>query len=226
MTSDEILKILYTDSWFTSSKTITNKRTIQINGDIIEVSPSYYHHIENSNYTLLIRVSDHCTYLSTWINAYQEPEKSVQNLSVVLSDTPCTYNKTTKPVKVKGKDTYTYFVVEQYQYKLSNLSKSDFLKIIKRLKKLETDNIVYTDPLKNKPCKRAARNVLTPDDINGNPVHPSTNNVHLRQTVVANNKNNEIDINGNIIENKLYNKIMKAISEVIQNEISKLSQYN
>ena len=34
---------------------------------------------------------------------------------------------------------YKYFVVEQYEYKLSNLDKSDFLKIIKVLQRLENE---------------------------------------------------------------------------------------
>lgn len=215
MTSDQILEILYNNDWFIA----TNKKftkTIKINGKDTEVPVSYYHQMENGEYTILIRVSNHCTYLETWVRPKQFPEQSLQNLSIVLTDVPCTYDKRTKPVKIKDVNTYIYFVVEQYTYKLENLSKGDFEKIIKRLKRLETEQIVFTDPLKKKPSKRAKRDVLTPDDKDGNPISPSSNQVHPRQTIVANNKDNEVDFDGNILEkNILYESIMKDISTII-----------
>lgn len=220
MTTTEILTLLYNNQWFTKSKS-NNKTTISINGKNIEVPNSYYHKMKNANYTILIRVSNHCTYLQTWINANLKPDKSIQNVSIVLTDVPCSYNKCIQPRKINNIDTYTYFVVEQYTYKLSNLSKSDFLKIIKRLQRIERDPIVFTDPLKNKPNKRARRDVLTPDDKDGNPIPSSNNSVHPRQTIVNNNKNNEIDFDGNIIEKQLYESIMKDVFKIIQKHLTK-----
>lgn len=194
---------------------------IKIGGIETDVPISYYHKMENNDYTILIRVSNHCIYLETWVRQSQKPDESLQNLSIVLTDVPCTYNKCTKPVKVNGSMQYKYFVVEQYEYKLSNLDKSDFLKIIKVLQRLENEQVVFTDPLKKKPSKYAKRTVLTPDDKDGNPISPSTNPVHPRQTIVANNKDKEVDFNGNIIEKQLYESIIKDISKIIKENLKR-----
>ena len=67
----------------------------------------------------------------------------------------------TEPVKYTDKEgkvalRYLYFVVEQYVYKMENLSKNDFIKFIKKLKLLNSDK-VFKDPFKKKPNKREKR---------------------------------------------------------------------
>lgn len=63
--------------------------------------------------------------------------------------------------------------------------------------------------------------MLTPDDKDGNPISPSTNPVHPRQTIVANNKDKEVDFNGNIIEKQLYESIIKDISKIIKENLKR-----
>lgn len=53
----------------------------------------YYHKIKNANDAILIRISNYDTYLNTWIlRIDNDPDKSLQNLSIVFNDGPCTYN--------------------------------------------------------------------------------------------------------------------------------------
>ena len=40
---------------------------IKIGGIETDVPISYYHKMENNDYTILIRVSNHCIYLETWV---------------------------------------------------------------------------------------------------------------------------------------------------------------
>lgn len=66
LTKEQILLFLHTDSWFIPSKS-DNKETITDNdGNAVEVSKSDYHRI-NDNCKIQIRVSDHGTYMDTWV---------------------------------------------------------------------------------------------------------------------------------------------------------------
>lgn len=224
MTENEMLVILMNDDWFQPTNREKWKTITLDDGTTMDVSESYYKQIDNVG-TISIRVSNHCTYLQTWLNARQDVRNAVQNLSVVLMNGSCTYNTNTLPRRINLSDQmiYMYFVVEQYQYQLSKLSKKDFMKILKSIKKLE-DFGVYKDPLKKKSDKRALRKVLTPTDINGNPISPNNNTIHPRQTVVANNKDKEVDFDGNVLEQKksLYNSVMNEVAIIIKKKIDEL----
>ena len=110
---------------------------------------------------IIIRVSEHGTSLNTWIRRRTDPSQSLQNLSVIFSNEPVSSKMITEPVKYTDKEgkvalRYLYFVVEQYVYKMENLSKNDFIKFIKKLKLLNSDK-VFKDPFKKKPNKREKR---------------------------------------------------------------------
>ena len=87
---------------------------------------------------------------------------------------------------------YTYFVVEQYVYKLDNLSIKDFKKVIAQIKRLN-ETTVFTDPFKKKTNKRANRKTIVPNDLNDYPISPKNNTIHPRQSIVINNPYNEVD---------------------------------
>jgi hypothetical protein len=108
-------------------------------------------------------------------------------------------NTQIKPTKSKttGNNEYIYFATEQYEYKIDNLNKSDFNKIINTLKKLNGD--VFIDPLRKNPSKRANVRILTPSDENGNKI-PQSTNCNPRQIMVANNPNKYVDKDGHVVE--------------------------
>ena len=70
MTTEQILAILYNNTWFTPANN-KNVMKIKIGGIETDVPISYYHKMENNDYTILIRVSNHCTYLETWVRQSQ-----------------------------------------------------------------------------------------------------------------------------------------------------------
>lgn len=225
ITQDQILYYLNQDTWFTPN----NSERIEItapNGDKIQVSKSYYHNYGDdpiSSVEIKVRVSNHGTYLDTWVRHRDNPEQSLQNLSVVFSNEPLTFKRKTRPVRIFNYTTnkvelkYLYFVVEQYQYRLDNLGMNDFNNVIREIKQLNL-NHVFTDPLKKKPNKRAKRDVLIPTDLEGNDVPSSANTVHPRQTVVATHTENEVDAQGNVIPRRLnsdYERLGEIITEVL-----------
>lgn len=212
----QILLYLCNDNWFRPSKSLTKKKIHDSNGNIIEVAQSYYHNFADGS-QILIRVSEHGTSLQTWVKRRFSPTMSLQNLSVVFSDKPITSNVETETVEdydATGNiiKKYVYFVVEQYAYNTQTLSMNDLKKIITKIKHLGK-NTVFRDPLRKKVSKFATRKVLTPKDMHGNKISPSTNQVNLRQTIVANNPENEIDANGNIIkDSKQYRRRKNIIT--------------
>lgn len=230
ITQEQILLYLNSDNWFRQSHSRDKIKIKDNNGKNIEVARSYYHVIKKSA-KIIIRVSEHGTYLNTWIKASDKPTESLQNLSIVFSNKPICYRRETEPEYKLNKDgvkekVYQYFVIEQYQYRLDTLSYKDFIKVIKQLKNLEINN-VFTDPLKTKTNKRASRKVLTPTDAEGNDIPSSNNIVHPIQTVVASNPDNEVDKDGNIIEKKIREIIKEELtkSEVSSMISDKLSSY-
>lgn len=223
LTVDKILLILSTDDWFIPSKS-EDKITIKNDkGELLEVPKSYYHTFTDGE-QIVIRVSQHGTSLNTWVKRRVDPSQSLQNLSVIFSDEPVTSTIKTEPRDFIDKYGHTvkkniYFVVEQYVYRISQIEKSDFVKIIKRIKAISNNN-VFTDPLKNKPSKLAKRTVLQPQDIDGNNIPNSNNKVHSRQTIVAANKEKEVDVNGNILSETINIKeLIKIIEESIKRNI-------
>lgn len=80
-----ILEYLSNDGMFRPSASdekieITDKR-----GEKHQFPKSYYTNIDGLG-QILVRVSDHPTYLNTWIKASSDPTKSLQNLNIVISD--------------------------------------------------------------------------------------------------------------------------------------------
>lgn len=203
ITNKQILLFLHNDSWFVPSKSDDKEAITDNDGNIIEVSKSYYHRI-NEGCKIQIRVSNHGTYMNTWVKHRYDPSLSLQNLSVVFSNGPITYKKITEPQEIKNEDGsiskgYTYFVIEQYVYKLDNLSIKDFKRVINQIKRLNETN-VFTDPLRQKVSKKANRTPLTPNDIENNPIPRTNNHIHPRQTVVIDNPNYEVDAHGEILK--------------------------
>lgn len=227
ITENEILLILYKDPWFRPSESEHKKKILDDDGNEIEVATSYYHDTNNFE-QILIRVSNHGTWLKTWVKRKRDPSKSLQNLSVVFSNEPVKTESFTEPIEYTDKDgnvayRYLYFVVEQYAYQMKNLSKKDFISLIKKLKVLGDDK-VFTDPFKKKPKKRANRNVLTPQTMAGKDISPANNAVNPRQTIVANNKEYEVDAEGSIIkDSKQY--INNIISEAIHFYLDSKQRY-
>lgn len=180
------------------------------NGNEHLFSKSYYATLENGE-SILIRVSNHATVLDYWINFGGTPEKSLQNVCILITDEIFHFtNQISKSViedengnKRRG---YLYFVVEQYRYNADKISFSDFKKIIKRLKNSpNSTHGVFTDPLKKDPSKRAYREILIPTDDRGRQIpRPSieSNLVNPRQLAVAEYEDDssvEVDKNGNVI---------------------------
>ena len=216
ITKEQILLFLNEDNWFRPSRsdktiTITNR-----DGEKIQVSQSYYHTI-GSTAKITIRVSDHGTYLNTWVRRINNPSQSLQNLSVVFSNEPVNFKRITQPIisyDSQGNkiENYLYFVVEQYVYRLENLSMKDFKKIVNRIKMLEQQG-VFNDPLKKKPSKKANRTVLSPTDKYDNEIPNTTNPIHPRQTAVDANRKYEVDEFGNIIRDWVENKNVIRLTE-------------
>lgn len=218
VTQSEILNCLSNDEWFRPSKTPSIRLE---NGEM--VSPSYYHIIDGIG-KIIIRVSNHATYLQTWFNNNNKPELSLQNLSVIFTEMPTTFKRQIQPKIDKDEkgnniEKYSYFVIEQYEYRIDKINIKDFNKIINTLKKLESQG-VFNDPLRKRPNVKANRRVLTPLDKNGNELSPTLNRIHSRQVSVDTNKDYEIDKDGNIIkDNKKYNHFINII---VENVIKKL----
>ena len=214
LTKEQILVYLSSDTWFKPGNT-TQTITIKDNdGKEKQVPKSYYHTI-NGGAKIKIRVSEHGTYLDTWVRRLDNPSKSLQNLSVVFSNDPIVFNRETKPVLSYDSDgniveKYLYFIVEQYHYRLDHLSMDDFKKIINRIKQLEQEG-VFNDPFKKKPNKRANRKVLTPLDKDGKDIPNTANPIHSRQTVVSTNPDYEVNKDGVIVKDSknLFGRIIK-----------------
>lgn len=210
---DEILRCLNNDEWFTPNNSGIKATIKDVDGKDMQVPESYYHKYEN-NGQILIRVSDHGTYLRTWIGRKSNPADSLQNLSVVFSQEPVTFSRKllSRRSDRTGENTNKdiFFVVEQYEYNINKISAKDFLKIIKKIKNLELYG-VFNDPLKKKPSKKANRRVITPSDENDNDIPRSNNPVHARQMTVVNNPEREVDANNNIIEARFQELIQKCI---------------
>lgn len=194
MTLDEILINLSEDNWFRGS---VNTRTKVLDSNGIEriVSKSYYHNFTNKSF-IQIRVSEHGTVMATWVEHDRQSHLMKQNLSVVFSDKAISSQR-------KMSDKSPYFVVEQYWYRPEKLTVKDFKKLISTMKKLGDEDKVFNDPLRKKPDRKANRTVLTPLDYDGNKIPSTRNPVHPRQTVVAQNRYNEVDALGRIVKDSV-----------------------
>lgn len=221
VSENQISLYLYRDNWFTPSKSPFKKDVVDENGKKITVPKSYYRNISD-DFQILIRVSDHGTHLRTWLGRTDAPENSVQNLSLIFSDLPVSSGIKTYPRVIDIDDDgkaitgYTFFVVEQYIYHNSNLSFSNFKKVINVLKGINPSS-VFHDPFRKKPNKKANRTVLKPTDENGDYLPSTTNTVHPRQKIVADNPDYEIDAEGNIITEQKLRCIIRECIRMITN---------
>ena len=102
VTQEQILLTLYNDKWFTPSKSAKQKEILDYNGNVISVPESYYHTYQDGE-SILIRVSNHGTTLSTWLKRRKDPSESLQNLSIVFSNEPITSKVITEPTKTISK---------------------------------------------------------------------------------------------------------------------------
>lgn len=206
ITTDYILRYLNNDCWFRPNKSKEKFRIKDERGNNLDVAKSYYHTFNNG--MIIIRVSEHGTYIKTWVKSNYDPSASLQNLSIVFSNGPITYKTEIEPefaiVNGVTKLEYKFFVIEQYEYRLDNLNEKDFKKVISQLKTLD-HNVIFQDPLKKKPSKKANRRILTPTDKDGNKIPPS--NVHPRQKIVADNPDKNVDANGNLIDERKHQMV-------------------
>lgn len=228
----QLLKMLSQDNWFRPSD--NTKEFVDENNKKVVLPTSFYHHTTNGE-TLEFRVANHGTSLDTWVSyPFAVPQNAKSNLSVVFSqERRVTSNKKTQKytyINDKGEEVtdYRIFVVEQYNYYLPNMEKSDVTKIINKLKQVERDNCDFQDPMDNpnKPklnVKRAGIEVLTPQDEDGNPIPYDKNEVHPRQKDILDKlKNKKIDKNcvnpKKILEIKINRIVRDVINEMIYNE--------
>ena len=214
VTKEQILKYLNSDGWFRPGSLNDTITIIDDNGNEKQVAKSYYHTISGGT-KIIIRVSEHGTYLDTWVKRRDDPSKSLQNLSVVFSNEQPQFRREIQPTITYDSDgnevvSYLYFIVEQYHYRLDHISMDDFKKVIKRIKQLEQEG-VFTDPFKKKLNKKANRKVLTPLDKDGKEIPDSTNPIHSRQSVVGANRDYEVDKDGVVIRDnkKMFGRIIK-----------------
>lgn len=132
---DDILLILYNNSWFSPSrngetKPLTDKHGSPIvgnDGKQIEAPLSYYHICANGN-RITIRVSNHGTALNTWVKHSPDPALQLQNVSIVFADGPVTSERRTEKQYVLDANgnkvkKYKYFVVEQFVFQIGNQTK-------------------------------------------------------------------------------------------------------
>lgn len=214
----QILNYLSQDEFFrpginVNDQNIDSDKIIELpdpnSNDTIKFSKSYYGEIQGYG-KIRIRVSEHGTYLDNWFRSNRNPHKSLQNVSIVISDKISTYSRSINRRYIRDEFGnrifgYLFFVVEQYRYPFKNISFDDFKKIIRKLKNLNNPEInqygVFTDPFKNNPSKRASRTILTPTDEDDNdlPIPSTPNRIHPRQLSVVNNQYFEIDKDGNVI---------------------------
>ena len=81
---------------------------------------------------------------------------------------------------------------------------------------------VFTDPLKKKASKKANRKPLTPNDLEDNPIPPTNNPVHPRQTVVADNPNNEVDAKGKVLPESKIRINESQLRSIIRDTIKRI----
>lgn len=235
---DEILYILSQDSWFIPSRKANKKQLknadgtpmIDENGKEIEVAESYYKTLHNGT-QLLIRVSNHGTDLDTWVRHNPDPTLSLQNASIVFSNGISSPKLKTYPHKyidengneVEG---YRYFVVEEFEYNISNFDLKSVRKIINSIKNIEhfdaESEPMFQDPFENNPRKRAGVRVLTPQDSDGKDLPSATNPIHSRQEKVAINPYSKVDSKGEIIKENISKIRISDIRYIISECVSRL----
>ncbi len=152
-------------------------------GTSVSAHTSYYRQLLTGD-NVLIRAAEHGTALSTWVGKNRYPQTSLQNVSIVFTETAPTAGSSLTA------STDTFFIVEQYYYILRSINNSDVDKIIKQIKLIQsTDDAekVFIDPFKNNPKKKAGVQILRPYK-DGKPIEPPETGVNQRQLDVLNGK--------------------------------------
>lgn len=226
---DDILLILYNNPWFSPSrngetKALTNeigKPVVDENGKQIEAPLSYYHVCSNGN-RITIRVSNHGTALNTWVKHSPDPSLQLQNVSIVFADGPVTSERKTEQQYVLDTDgnkvkKYKYFVVEQFIYKIGNQTTKSIEKVIKSLEKLDKGHSPseFKDPLRKEKSKKAAKQILTPQDSNGEDLIPSINKIHPRQTQLLNSKKKTNEVFIRITESDIKWMVVECVKRIM-----------
>lgn len=229
---DDILLLLYNNPWFTPSKNgltkpLTNENGDPIigkNGKQIEAPLSYYHVCKNGN-RITIRVSNHGTALNTWVKHSPDPSLQLQNVSIVFADGPVTSERRTEEQYVLDANgnkvkKYKYFVVEQFVYQIGNQTTKSVEKVIKSLENLDNTTpskkqppTEFKDPLRKEKNKKAAKQILTPQDTNGDELETSINPIHPRQIEVLKTKTNEMVVR--LSESELKQIVAECIKNIL-----------
>lgn len=174
------------------------------NGKTIRAHTSYYKQLLTGD-NILIRAAEHGTSISRWLKRKNNPQKSLQNVSIVFSETTPSSNTDT--------DVDTFFIVEQYYYIVHSITKKDVDRIISQIKKIqngEDAEKVFVDPLKNNARKKAGVQILRPYK-DGKPTDVPTSGVNQRQLDILNGKLK-------ITEARLRQIIKEAIEKVLNHK--------
>ena len=175
-----------------------------LNGKTIRAHTSYYKQLLTGD-NILIRAAEHGTSISRWLKRKNNPQKSLQNVSIVFSETTPSSNTDT--------DVDTFFIVEQYYYIVHSITKKDVDRIISQIKKIqngEDAEKVFVDPLKNNARKKAGVQILRPYK-DGKPTDVPTSGVNQRQLDIVNGKIK-------ITEARLRQIIKEAIEKVLNHK--------
>ena len=152
---------------------------------------------------LQLRVSNHGTYLCTWIEKDYDPSLALSNISIVFTeDGKCESN-----TAVDMGDKKRSYKVIQYIYNCAVLDNNDILRINNRMYDIIT-NRGYIDPLSDNKTKKAKVYTLEPNQ------KPQL----LTQPIQENNKQIHTNKNMKINESQLRNIIKESINDMLLNE--------
>ena len=227
VTEDEVLQILNAEPMLSPSAS-PNKKPIfdrngnpvlDSNGNQLELPTSYYCSFANGT-QLIIRASNHGTDLDTWVRHNPDPTLSLQNVSIVFSNSKAQPQYKTEPhtyIDENGNTVtgYRYFVAEEFSYDISNFMRKDIKRVISQLRKLsefdESSEPVFKDPFENKPQKRARPDILKPQDKDGNPIPQTNNTVSDRQSKLEEGKRTRLKLSESQLRKIVRESLIAAI---------------
>lgn len=151
----------------------------KLNGKEIRAHTSYYMQLVTGD-NVLIRAAEHGTSLDRWLGRRNNPQKSLQNASIVFTEKV--------PSSNINSSVDTFFIVEQYYYIVHSITEKDVDKIINQIKSIQSSKDaekVFIDPLRKNSKKKAGVQILRPYNNNA-PVVPPTKGLNQRQLDIAN----------------------------------------
>lgn len=173
LTDVQIIKFIKNTKLFRPSSELYE--FIDDDGKKVMLPCSFYYEPNTGNTSILVRVSNHGTSLSTWVGTYKpDPRLSDQNLSVVFSN---------NGIATSNLKSSLFFVVEQFVYNNKQLTTKDLEKIINKIITLK-DGELFSDPIK-KARKRPIKQLLIPTDYNDNELPIPSQGVNQRQIDLA-----------------------------------------